>query len=182
MLVSKYPGFAAAYPGRKFNKGAITVHAQKSCFVQHVEETPANLDEVHDFVMSKIPALPSLQSKMRCVNVPRRLEQAAVASRAAAEAAAAAPAKATMDDNLHCRVVQFVKWSQTHLPLADLFNRYYGNEHSRSRRAQDTPGFRCAFIFYFFPTIFTASSPSPLQVLRYSQSDCGHVQHQPRIQ
>jgi len=91
-------GFAAAYPGGKFTK-AVDVEAQRICFVAHLADG-AVLQAVHDFIMQKIPSLLSLRTKMRCVNVPDRLEQAAVAARAAAVAAAAEPAKATLNDNL----------------------------------------------------------------------------------
>jgi hypothetical protein len=79
---------------------------------------------------------------MRCINVPVRLENAAAAAAAAAVAAATEPPKATMNDNLYCRVICFIKYSQYCVPLSSLFNRYFGNEQSRSRHASDTAGFR----------------------------------------
>ena len=175
-LVQGTPAFAAAYPGGKFNKSSPNLEAQKLAFLAHCSDA-TRLQAVHDFIMNKIPNLSSLRSKMRCVNVPNRLAAAAEVARAAAVAAAVEPPKAIMDDNLYCRPVQFVKFSGVHPPLADLFNRYYGNEHSRSRHAADTDGFRCVFTMCFQH----ASSPSPLQDQRYSPTNGGHVQHLPSI-
>ncbi len=90
---------------------------------------------------------------MRCVNVPQRLVAAANGAAVAAAAAAAEPVKATLNENLHCRVTLFVKWSQEHQPLLDLFNRYYGNEQSRTRQGQDNAGYRCATIPPFVPSM-----------------------------
>lgn len=145
-LVQKHADFAEAYPGRKFCKTDFqTVIEQKRCFVAHCD-VQRNFEAVQDFIITKIPTLISVRTKVTCVNVPARLGEAAEAARRAAAQAAAEPLKATMDDNLHCRVVQFVKYSQVEPELSDLFNRYYGNDHSRNRHAQDTAGFRCACV------------------------------------
>jgi hypothetical protein len=140
-LVSKHAEFEASYPGGKFSKSALNVETQKSCFVSFCD-VHEHLQSVRDFVIQKIQNLPSLRSKMRCVNVPVRLANAAAAADAAAVAAAAEPPKAIMSDNLYCRVVLFIKYSQGCAPLSSLFNRYFGNEQSRSRHASDTGGFR----------------------------------------
>jgi hypothetical protein len=161
-LVQKHADFAAAYPGRKFCKTNFqTLIEQKRCFTAHCD-FQHNFEAVQDFIISKIPTLVSVRTKVMCINVPARLGEAAEAARRAAALAAAEPVKATMDDNLHCRVVQFVKYSQVEPSLSDLFNRYYGNEHSRNRHAQDTAGFRCACVS------LSLSSPSLLPVRHIS--------------
>jgi hypothetical protein len=142
-LVQNHPTFAASYPGGKFSKYDLaSIDEQSRCFISFCSANDENLESVQDFIINKIPTLQSLRTKLRCINVPRRLNSAAAAAGLAAAAAAAAPPKARLDDNLYCRVVLFVKWSQVHAPLSDLFNRYYTNEQSRSRRAQDNVGFR----------------------------------------
>jgi hypothetical protein len=140
-LIQKHSDLA--YPGGKFCKTAVDFEQQRLCFVQHCADAD-RLRQVHEFIVDKIPTLVSLRSKMRCVNVPPRLVDAAAAAHAAAAAAAAEPAKATLTENLYCRVTLFVKWSQQHFPLLSLFNRYYGNEQSRTRQGQDNSGYRCA--------------------------------------
>jgi hypothetical protein len=67
--------------------------------VAHLADA-ARLEAVHDFIMQKIPTLVSLRSKMRCINVPDRLNQAAAAARLAASLAAAEPPKATLNENM----------------------------------------------------------------------------------
>jgi hypothetical protein len=142
-LVQKHPTFAANYPGGKFSKSDLaSIDQQSTCFVEFCSANDENMESVQDFIINKIPTLQSLRTKLRCIHVPRRLTSAAAAAEVAAAAAAAAPSKARLDDDLYCRVVLFVKWSQVHPPLSDLFNRYYTNEQSRSRRAQDNVGFR----------------------------------------
>jgi len=98
-LVSKHDDFASAYPGGKFSKNALNVESQKSCFVRFCNDAD-HLDSVHDVVIQKIQALPSLRSKMRCVNVPIRLAQAAAAAAVAAQDAADGPPKAILNDNM----------------------------------------------------------------------------------
>jgi hypothetical protein len=115
-------------------------------FIAFCNSEAEHLIQVQDFIMSKIPTLPSLRLKMRCVNVPAGLEAAAVQAGVAAADAAATPVKATMDDNLYCKVVMLIKFSETNPALAHLFGNYYGNEQSRSRHAADTVGFRCAIV------------------------------------
>jgi hypothetical protein len=137
-----------AYPGGKFCKTAIDFEQQRLCFVEHCADA-AHLRQVHEFIVDKIPSLLSLRTKMRCVNVPQRL----VAAAAGAAAAAAEPEKATLNENLYCRVTLFVKWSQVSEPLLSLFNRYYGNEQSRTRHGQDNAGYRCATIPPFVPSM-----------------------------
>jgi hypothetical protein len=101
-LVQKnHENFAATYPGGKFSKGGLPTElaAQRECFVAHLADG-ARLQSVHDFIMQKIPTLVSLRSKMRCINVPDRLNQAAADARAAAAAAAAESPKATLNENM----------------------------------------------------------------------------------
>jgi hypothetical protein len=88
--------------------------------------------------MIRIPLLQSLSSKLRCINVPERLSAANRAAVAAAAAAASEPVKATMNDNLYARATLFMVFSGTDPDLADLFSRYFTNEHSRSRNAMET--------------------------------------------
>jgi hypothetical protein len=141
-----------AYPGGKFCKTAINFEQQRLCFVEHCAD-PVHLQQVHEIIVDKIPTLVSLRSKMRCVNVPQRLVAAAAGAAAAAAAAAAEPERATLNENLYCKVTLFVKWSQLHSPLLSLFNRYYGNEQSRTRQGQDNSGYRCATIPPFVPSM-----------------------------
>lgn len=147
-LVQKFEAFASAYPSGKFSKTSPQLEQQRQCFIAFCNTEAGHLIQVQDFIMSKIPTLPSLRSKMRCVNVPARLEAAAAQAGVAAAAAAAEPVKAIMDDNLHCKVVLFLKFSETNRALAQLFGNYYGNEQSRSRHAADTAGFRCAIVLH----------------------------------
>jgi hypothetical protein len=155
-LVQTDSNFASAYPGGKFCKTHVSLESQKQCFMEHCAYD-GRLQTVHDFIMNKIPTLLSLRTRLRCANAPDRLLAAAAVARSAAAQAAAEPVKATMDDNLHCRVVQFVKWSQTEPTLSDLFNRYYGNEHSRNRHALDTAGFRSSDLLNQMTTLFNTS-------------------------
>ena len=109
-LVQKHQTtFAASYPGGKFSKSNLaTIDEQSRRFIEFCSASDANLESVQDFIINKIPSLQSLRTKLRCINVPPRLNSAAENARVAAAAAAAAPPKARLDDNLYCRVVIFV--------------------------------------------------------------------------
>lgn len=100
-------------------------------------ESAENLATVRDTVQIRIPLLKSLSSKLRCLNVPERLSAASRAAVAAAAVAEAEPPKAVMNDSLYCRAVLFMVFSGTDMTLADLFSRYYSNEHSHSRHAME---------------------------------------------
>ena len=155
-LVHKHPDFAAAYPGGKFcktNADANQLELQKQPFLAHCSDA-GHLQEIQDFIMNKIPTLLSLRTKMRCINVPDRMSEAAVAARAAAAAAAAEPPKATLNDDLYARGVMFVKFSAYNAALSDLLTRYFGNEHSRLRSSQDTTGFRSSDLLKQMAEIF----------------------------
>jgi hypothetical protein len=90
-----------------------------------------NAEIVRSAVMSKIPTLASVASKLRCINVPVQLPVAqAAAAAAAAVAAANEPLRAEMNDNLHCRVVLFMTYSGIDEDVAGLFQRYFANDHS----------------------------------------------------
>ena len=172
-LVQKHQTFAASYPGGKFSKSDLaTIDEQSRCFISFCSANGENLESVQDFIINKIPTLQSLRTKLRCINVPLRLNSAAEASRIAAAAAAAAPPKARLDDDCYCRVVLFVKWSQMHPPLADLFNRYYTNEQSRSRQAQDNAGFRSGDLLEAMCEMFNENA----DFYQYVDDDDTHVE------
>jgi hypothetical protein len=115
-----------------FRKTGGDVLAQKTAFVTFFE-TDENAEVVRAAVMDKIPTLPSVASKLRCINVPARLPAAAAAAAGAAAAAATEPLKAEMNDSLYSRVVLLMVFSGHDADTADLFKRYYGNEQSAVR-------------------------------------------------
>jgi hypothetical protein len=121
-----------------FKKTAVDFELQKQAFLNFCSENEGNFQTVRDTVMIRIPLLQSISSKLRCINVPERLSAANRASAAAAAAAAAEPEKATMNDNLYARSVLFMVYTGVDYDLADLFSRYFSNEHSRSRAAMET--------------------------------------------
>lgn len=98
------------------------------------------------------------QASLHSINVPVRLPAAAAASERAIAAAADAPVKAEMNDNLHCRVVLFMVFSGMDGETADLFKRYYGNEQSSVRGV-------CPFVYFdgcFLLIIVTGASDGSL--------------------
>jgi hypothetical protein len=137
-----------------FKKSSADVAEQKAAFVAFFEQ---NAENVRAAVMSKIPTLQSVATKLRCINVPVRLPVAAAAAASAANAAAAEPPKAEMNDNLYCRVALFMTFSGVDESTAALFGRYdrahtracvtvacvmtltryFANDHSRNRAAMD---------------------------------------------
>ena len=101
-----------------FRKSALDFADQKAAFIAFCEE---NIEVVRSAVMQKIPTLSSVAAKLRCINVPARLPPAAAAAGLAADAAAAQPVKAEMNDNFHCRVVLFMTYSGIDETTGDLF-------------------------------------------------------------
>jgi hypothetical protein len=116
--------------------------------------------------MSKIPTLPSVAAKLRCINVPARLPAAAAASERASAAAAAEPVRAEMNDNLHCRVVLFMVFSGIDHETADLFKRYYGNEQSAVRGVCPFEYFDVCFLFIIVTGASDGSLMSSGEILR----------------
>jgi hypothetical protein len=138
-----------------FKKAGADFAQQKAAFLAFFQD---NAEIVRSAVMCKIPTLQSVAAKLRCINVPVRLPAAAAASERAIAAAADAPVKAEMNDNLHCRVVLFMVFSGMDGETADLFKRYYGNEQSSVRGV-------CPFVYFdgcFLLIIVTGASDGSL--------------------
>ncbi len=126
------------HESQTFKKTGIDFEQQKQAFASFCSQNTDNLAAVRDTVMIRIPLLQSLSSKLRCINVPERLTAANRAAVAAAAVAASEPEKATMNDSLYARATLFMVFSGIDPDLADLFNRYFTNEHSRSRAAMES--------------------------------------------